>query len=181
MLRCLTDIHVPPCEPPLSLELLCGELWAGLGPTGPSEARVELREKAQLGLLEAQLLARVPVPICGTGSWAQARVGSELPQPSLMKTSLHLLGFHGCLCGFCTQMSNCTTMLWCSAFSDTHGVILSSAQAHSYLLSVLPCQHRMGLQHEGKRRCMTWPLLVQGQLIVHVTALLFASLPAGGA
>lgn len=146
-----------------------------MGPTGLSEARVELREKAQLGLLEAQLLARFPVPICGTGSWAQARVGSELPQPSLMRMSLHLLGFHGCLCGFCTQMSNCTTMLWRSAFSLTHGVISSSAQAHSYLLSILPCQHRMGLQHEGKRRCMTWPLLVQGQLIVQVTALRFSS------
>lgn len=146
-----------------------------MGPTGLSEARVELREKAQLGLLEAQLLARFPVPICGTGSWAQARVGSELPQPSLMRMSLHLLGFHGCLCGFCTQMSNCTTMLWRSAFSLTHGVISSSAQAHSYLLSILPCQHRMGLQHEGKRRCMTWPLLVQGQLIVQVTALRLSS------
>lgn len=45
MPRYLMDIQVPPYEPPLSLELLCGELWAGVGPTSPSETRVELRKK----------------------------------------------------------------------------------------------------------------------------------------
>lgn len=45
MLRYLMDMTIPPHELPLSLELMCGELWAGLVPTSPSEARVEPRRR----------------------------------------------------------------------------------------------------------------------------------------
>lgn len=41
----LMDTHPPLQEPPLSLERMCGELWAGLEPASPLEARVELRRR----------------------------------------------------------------------------------------------------------------------------------------